>query len=56
MGSVDGVAFRTLPGVLLADLATWRNGLTATHAGAILSFAETETLAALAEAEFYVAD
>lgn len=43
---VSGVAFKLLPGVVLADMASWKNGENADRAGAILDWDAVEQLAA----------
>lgn len=42
---VSGVAFKLLPGVILADMASWANGKDADHAGAILDWESVEAIA-----------
>jgi|UPI00082FBC63 hypothetical protein len=42
---VSGVAFTLLPGVVLADMASWKNGEHADRAGAILDWEAVELLA-----------
>lgn len=42
---VSGVAFKLLPGVILADMASWKNGENADRAGAILDWDAVEQLA-----------
>lgn len=42
---VSGVAFKLLPDVLLADMASWKNGENADRAGSILDWAAVELLA-----------
>lgn len=42
---VEGVAFKLLDGVVLADMATWENGREADRTGCILTWAEIEDLA-----------
>lgn len=47
---VTGVAFKLLPGVTLADMASWANGEHADRAGAILDWESVEALANQVEA------